>query len=69
MYAAEDNATVDKDNKTGAKVIETGVTELMRLEYSLGLCQSYWDWGTSRLAGFEAHRPKGFAFIQDETCL
>ena len=41
VYGAEDNATVDKDNKTGAKVIETGVTELMRLEYSPGLCQSY----------------------------
>ena len=40
LYGAKDSETVDEDNQTGAKVIETGVTKLMRLEYSSGLRQS-----------------------------
>ena len=41
VYGAKDSETVDKDDETGAKVIETGVTRIMKLEYSPGLCQSY----------------------------
>jgi len=33
LYVAKDNETVDKDSETHAKVIETGVTKLLRLKY------------------------------------
>jgi len=40
VYGVKDNETVDKDTETHAKVIETGGTKLMRLEYTTDLCQS-----------------------------
>ena len=33
LYGAKGNETVDKDSETRAKVIETDVTKIMRLEY------------------------------------
>jgi len=38
LYGDRDSETVDEDNVTHAKVIETGVTKSMRLEY-IPFCQ------------------------------
>jgi len=40
LYVAKDNETHDRDSETHAKVIETGMTKLLRLEYTTDLCQS-----------------------------